>query len=184
MCLRNGCSFKGKPQYANFCGFHNPNKPPRRVSPGSVARQRSARRRRVPAQLLPPVIPRANASAVIDLREPESNFHRNSIAIRHASASTEKPPKGIPVDDCCICLEVLLDTEATNLSCGHIFHVECLKIWNQTAQSCPQCRASSRPLMGQTTKTMEELLFDNFLCLDAAIFQHLYPPVFAPDALF
>lgn len=42
-------------------------------------------------------------------------------------------------DDCCICLEDMTgDKELIVLSCGHMFHLECLS--NTLNPSCPLCR--------------------------------------------
>ena len=41
--------------------------------------------------------------------------------------------------DCLICREAIL--QGKKLPCGHIFHLDCLRLWLQHQQSCPLCRA-------------------------------------------
>eukprot|EP01083_Nonionella_stella_P135303 411621_1 len=41
---------------------------------------------------------------------------------------------------CVICLDVLLDHEATKLVCGHKFHTHCIEEYNETNTECPLCR--------------------------------------------
>ena len=46
-------------------------------------------------------------------------------------------------EDCGICLCALCDpTKATaTLPCRHIYHDECVRLWSETSNSCPYCRA-------------------------------------------
>ncbi len=49
----------------------------------------------------------------------------------------------IKVDDgieCCICYEGVV--EGKMLSCGHIYHKECIDTWFNEKKICPYCRAS------------------------------------------
>ncbi|XP_062098140.1 E3 ubiquitin-protein ligase CIP8-like [Humulus lupulus] len=42
---------------------------------------------------------------------------------------------------CSICVEnVLVGSEATKLSCAHIYHEKCIVRWLQTSKFCPLCR--------------------------------------------
>ena len=44
-------------------------------------------------------------------------------------------------DECMICLEVLEGT-LCKLSCGHIFHSDCIDNWLLKVLECPICRKS------------------------------------------
>lgn len=44
-----------------------------------------------------------------------------------------------PDEICMICYEGM--TTGKKLPCGHIFHLECIRMWFQTRQNCPFCRA-------------------------------------------
>lgn len=41
--------------------------------------------------------------------------------------------------DCLVCRETM--ESGKKLPCGHVFHVDCLRMWLQHQQSCPLCRA-------------------------------------------
>jgi E3 ubiquitin-protein ligase synoviolin len=41
---------------------------------------------------------------------------------------------------CLVCREEM--TQGKKLKCGHVFHLECLRMWLQHQQSCPLCRYS------------------------------------------
>eukprot|EP01084_Bolivina_argentea_P003473 6521_1 len=41
---------------------------------------------------------------------------------------------------CVICLDVLLENEATKLLCGHKFHIHCIEEYNESNDNCPLCR--------------------------------------------
>lgn len=43
-------------------------------------------------------------------------------------------------DDCAICIESLWGKYATTLQCGHLFHMECIKLWLEKTATCPTCR--------------------------------------------
>ena len=42
--------------------------------------------------------------------------------------------------ECCICYEVIV--EGKMLSCGHIYHKECIDTWFNEKKICPYCRAT------------------------------------------
>ncbi|KAL7213911.1 hypothetical protein ACSBR1_026358 [Camellia fascicularis] len=44
---------------------------------------------------------------------------------------------------CIICREEM--TTAKRLSCGHLFHVHCLRSWLERQHTCPTCRALVSP---------------------------------------
>ena len=48
-------------------------------------------------------------------------------------------------DDCAICRERM--SAAKKLSCGHLFHIDCIREWLAHHGSCPVCR---RPVGGRT----------------------------------
>ena len=52
--------------------------------------------------------------------------------------------------DCLICREKM--EFAKKLPCGHIFHLDCLRMWLQHQQTCPLCRAEI-PVVTTTTPT-------------------------------
>lgn len=48
---------------------------------------------------------------------------------------------GLLLDECSICLECYVKKDKiVNLECDHIFHKECIKLWLNKNNSCPQCR--------------------------------------------
>ena len=55
----------------------------------------------------------------------------------------EEPLHVVKVDEgveCCICYEGVV--EGKMLSCGHIYHKECIDEWFKEKKICPYCRAS------------------------------------------
>ncbi|CAG9334961.1 unnamed protein product [Blepharisma stoltei] len=44
-------------------------------------------------------------------------------------------------DKCCICWSLFVEEESTKLKCGHIIHIECLKMWmiKTFERNCPIC---------------------------------------------
>lgn len=60
--------------------------------------------------------------------------------------------------DCLICREGM--DSAKKLPCGHVFHLDCLRMWLQHQQSCPLCRsvsASDTPVETSTYVTIVNL---------------------------
>ncbi len=46
--------------------------------------------------------------------------------------------------DCSICLEEFKkDTKIVKLSCGHIFHQDCIEKWTKKKKDCPICRSEN-----------------------------------------
>ena len=41
---------------------------------------------------------------------------------------------------CTICLDILTDRPSCQLTCSHLFHVECAKEWYRTNDTCANCR--------------------------------------------
>lgn len=53
---------------------------------------------------------------------------------------------------CIICREEM--RQAKRLPCGHVFHIECLRMWLERQQTCPTCRRSvfDQPAPAQATR--------------------------------
>ncbi len=45
------------------------------------------------------------------------------------------------LDECSICLQ-LIYIDRKKISCGHIFHLKCIKKWNKSNIACPLCRVN------------------------------------------
>jgi hypothetical protein len=43
-------------------------------------------------------------------------------------------------DMCSVCLDAMVDTQCVLLSCGHLFHVECIADWLEQSPACPLCK--------------------------------------------
>ena len=48
--------------------------------------------------------------------------------------------------ECSICLEPILKNRPATLSCGHIYHKNCIKNWLKNNDECPLCRDESQQL--------------------------------------
>ena len=48
------------------------------------------------------------------------------------------PEELVAAGNCLVCREDL--TQGKKLRCGHVFHLDCLRMWLQHQQSCPLCR--------------------------------------------
>lgn len=47
----------------------------------------------------------------------------------------------LPIEDCSVCYEPILKRNGTALSCGHVFHTQCLRKWvTRDRSTCPYCR--------------------------------------------
>jgi hypothetical protein len=45
------------------------------------------------------------------------------------------------LDECPICLDnYQINRVVMNLDCNHVFHHDCIKLWLQNNNTCPQCR--------------------------------------------
>lgn len=42
--------------------------------------------------------------------------------------------------ECSICLEVMFESNATELGCGHLFHFSCVDQWFKVKSTCPICK--------------------------------------------
>jgi E3 ubiquitin-protein ligase synoviolin len=60
----------------------------------------------------------------------------NNLDKRLDNATTEEMAES---GDCLICREGM--ETGKKLPCGHVFHLDCLRMWLQHQQSCPLCRA-------------------------------------------
>ena len=48
-----------------------------------------------------------------------------------------------PVSECGICLEGMENGQPiAKLTCGHVFHGDCINRWRRTSDTCPVCRAT------------------------------------------
>merc|ERR1719401_1097049 len=107
-------------------------------------------------------------------RRPESAYTNSLYALgesedrssEHAQLSSEEA-RGLPRVrfeaperlSCSICLEFFRHGMLlTGLSCGHVFHVECLTQWVQRSAHCPNCRARVEPCVGGGTRPTTPLL--------------------------
>ena len=56
---------------------------------------------------------------------------------------TEEGLQGELLNECSICLENFdVGQKISELSCGHLFHKECVEQWMQNNHNCPLCRLS------------------------------------------
>lgn len=75
--------------------------------------------------------------------------------------------------DCCICLEYF-DGVSKILTpiCGHLFHENCINVWLEKNESCPQCRLAVRRNqmhfvhLTATVTSRRSSIFDSSLCQD------------------
>lgn len=44
------------------------------------------------------------------------------------------------MEECTICMEVLINTTRTTTECNHTYHTKCLDIWMKRNSNCPLCR--------------------------------------------
>ena len=68
--------------------------------------------------------------------------------------------------ECSVCLDKTSGGRVKKLSCGHVFHVDCINPWFEKDHRCPYCRApvkkplvrlTMNPDISQTRETMESL---------------------------
>jgi hypothetical protein len=48
-------------------------------------------------------------------------------------------------ENCSICIASFSEEKVLKLPCGHKFHSQCIRDWNQANSSCPVCRADIYP---------------------------------------
>jgi|TARA_Y100000389_G_scaffold105527_1_gene102465 hypothetical protein len=58
--------------------------------------------------------------------------------------------------ECSICLEDVTNKYPV-LSCGHIFHYECINEWKKISKNCPNCRNSLSSLIKNKRANREDL---------------------------
>ena len=63
-----------------------------------------------------------------------------------------------PSGDCLICREGM--DSAKKLPCGHMFHLDCLRMWLQHQQSCPLCRSLNSTCIHHCTFSLTEPCHD------------------------
>ncbi len=44
------------------------------------------------------------------------------------------------MDECVICIDIILKSEKRILKCNHVYHTECIYKWSIRDNSCPSCR--------------------------------------------
>ncbi|KAI1702893.1 ring finger domain-containing protein [Ditylenchus destructor] len=62
-------------------------------------------------------------------------------------------PTSCSLNNCIICHELLLEEQACCLSCGHVFHSPCIRIWMKGKRKCPICQK------GVTVQGIRKLYF-------------------------
>ncbi|KAF2901066.1 hypothetical protein ILUMI_05122 [Ignelater luminosus] len=55
--------------------------------------------------------------------------------------STKRRRNSNVPQNCTICLDKLKSGKTRRISCGHIFHDNCITMWFRTSHTCPNCRA-------------------------------------------
>lgn len=55
---------------------------------------------------------------------------------------TEQELEKLEGEKCCICWEALQINKCSRISCGHIHHIDCIRIWilNNPEKRCPLCK--------------------------------------------
>jgi hypothetical protein len=93
--------------------------------------------------------------ALLFHRVPERHFHAETVLTdARPQALALKTKKYAPTQDemleeedgltCTICFGVIEDgTKVGDLSCGHLFHVDCLKTWLKRRNVCPLCQKTN-----------------------------------------
>ena len=68
--------------------------------------------------------------------EYKDNFIIYKLNIRRLNSTDD-----LLLDECSICLEKYKKKDQIiDLECNHVFHKECIKLWLNKNNSCPQCR--------------------------------------------
>lgn len=87
------------------------------------------------------------------------------------------------MNTCAICLEDIQDSKDKILSCGHIYHDECINSWFETnADTCPICRAvqdQTPDIFYKYNYTASNTLLRICLCLELIyrLFIHVDTPM-------
>ena len=69
----------------------------------------------------------------------------------------------LPISICCICQDDIItncknaDQLPTSLQCGHIYHINCLKLWLKQKSACAHCR---KPVPKKFISEIKPLVFD------------------------
>lgn len=83
-----------------------------------------------------------------DLWSAYHSFHRKLVGFvkyLHVTSNLESrfsdatPEECTAAGNCLVCREEM--TRGKKLPCGHIFHIDCIRLWLQHQQTCPLCRA-------------------------------------------
>jgi len=78
------------------------------------------------------------------IRYVRANEESHRAILYDQSVSTVRehvPPEDLITYECPICREHILTQIAKILTCGHVFHERCLRIWSKTSAACPMCRS-------------------------------------------
>ncbi|CAN6300226.1 unnamed protein product [Urochloa humidicola] len=104
------------------------------------ARQRAiaGARRRVMRDLVP------GAGAALFLRPAAASLPPVVLYSAAAAARKGTTKKGLPEEDCPICLGPFGDDDGVRVvpSCGHLYHAPCIDRWLDMRNSCPVCRCA------------------------------------------
>ncbi len=76
-------------------------------------------------------------------------YPSNAFVMKTKSAVNEATGRMLVKEKmCCICIEDYevdnMNAKVLELSCGHLFHEECVTAWLSTKKSCPVCRERIR----------------------------------------
>eukprot|EP00929_Paragymnodinium_shiwhaense_P057201 TRINITY_DN28620_c0_g1_i1.p1 TRINITY_DN28620_c0_g1~~TRINITY_DN28620_c0_g1_i1.p1 ORF type:complete len:337 (-),score=50.85 TRINITY_DN28620_c0_g1_i1:171-1181(-) len=77
----------------------------------------------------------------LDLMQGDEDKQGARLSEKEIEALPKTEFEGCDAAACAICLEGYAKREVINqLHCGHCYHVACLSVWMQRANSCPLCR--------------------------------------------
>lgn len=86
----------------------------------------------------------------------EKNFNRNLGRQGNLNKLTKMQQESQTDGNCSICMTDLCETfnchPNRRLSCGHIFHNQCIKKWLVHSVTCPNCRARVKTAVGSTSQ--------------------------------
>ena len=77
------------------------------------------------------------------------------------------PEEQAAAGNCLVCHEAL--TQGKKLQCGHVFHLDCLRMWLQHQQICPLCRANISVTQEEAPPVVVEVLNGPVIRVDELI---------------